>query len=226
MSFLKDSNIPVAGVNIGPISKKHVMQASTMLEKKPEYALILAFDVKVSKEAADMAAKMGVIIFTADIIYHLFDQFTAHMEKVQASKKADNQTAAVFPVILSIFPEHIFNKRDPIILGVHIEEGTLRIGTPLCVPTKGGIVLGKVTSIQKDHVEVTKAIAGQDVAVRMEAPATDQQYTYGRQFDHEDQLVSLVTRNSIDALKTFFRDEISPDDIKLLVKLKKMFEII
>lgn len=43
------------------------------------YAVMLAFDVKVEKEAQAMADNMGVQIFTADIIYHLFDRFTAYM---------------------------------------------------------------------------------------------------------------------------------------------------
>ncbi len=40
-----------------------------------KYAVILAFDVSVSKEARELAEEFGVRIFTADIIYHLFDQF-------------------------------------------------------------------------------------------------------------------------------------------------------
>ena len=38
--------------------------------------MILAFDVPISKEARELAEEYGVKIFTADIIYHLFDQFT------------------------------------------------------------------------------------------------------------------------------------------------------
>lgn len=38
-----------------------------------EYATILAFDVKVTPEAADFAEENGIKIFTADIIYQLFD---------------------------------------------------------------------------------------------------------------------------------------------------------
>lgn len=39
------------------------------------------------------------------------------------------------PVIF-ILCQAIFNKRDPIVLGVTVEAGVLRTGTPLCVPTK------------------------------------------------------------------------------------------
>jgi len=53
----------------------------------PEYALILAFDVPVNREAQAQADKDGVQIFTADIIYHLQEKFKTHMEKIQESKK-------------------------------------------------------------------------------------------------------------------------------------------
>lgn len=35
-----------------------------------------------------------------------------------------------------ILPQAIFNKRDPIVLGVTVDAGVLRTGTPLCVPSK------------------------------------------------------------------------------------------
>lgn len=41
-----------------------------------KYAVILAFDVPVAKEARELSEEFGVKIFTADVIYHLFDQFT------------------------------------------------------------------------------------------------------------------------------------------------------
>jgi len=76
LSFLQTSNIPVAGVNIGPIHLSDVKKASIMLQKKPVYAAILAFDVKINTESLEFAEKEGIKIFRADIIYHLFDQFT------------------------------------------------------------------------------------------------------------------------------------------------------
>ncbi len=59
------------------------MRASVMLERgAKKYACILAFDVPVTREAMVMAEDAGVKIFTADIIYHLFDQFTAYLKQV------------------------------------------------------------------------------------------------------------------------------------------------
>lgn len=44
---------------------------------------------------------------------------------------------AVFPCKLRILPQFIFNSRDPIVMGVTVEAGLLKTGTPLCVPSKG-----------------------------------------------------------------------------------------
>ena len=68
-----DPPIPVGAFNIGPIHKRDVIQASIMLEKKKEFATILAFDVKIVPEAAQYAKEIGVRIFSADILYNLFD---------------------------------------------------------------------------------------------------------------------------------------------------------
>ena len=56
------------------------MRCGTMLERAPEFAVLLCFDVKVDKEADELAAELGVKIFSANIIYHLFDKFTAYQK--------------------------------------------------------------------------------------------------------------------------------------------------
>ena len=48
---------------------------------------------------------------------------------------------------------------------------------------------------------------------------------YGRQLEDKDVLYSLISRESIDTLKEFYRDEVSKDEWQLLVKLKPMFNI-
>ena len=66
-------------INIGPVHKKDVMRANIMIERKAKkFGVILAFDVPVTKEARELAEEMGVQIFSADIIYHLFDAFQSY----------------------------------------------------------------------------------------------------------------------------------------------------
>ena len=135
LEFLSSLNppIPVGDFNIGPIHKRDVIQAAIMLERKKEYATILAFDVKIVPEAAQLAKEMGVRIFSADIIYHLFDQFTAYLKSLEDEKREASREEAIFPCILKIIPQYIFNRSNPIVVGVDVVEGILRPNTPLCV---------------------------------------------------------------------------------------------
>lgn len=66
------------------------------------YATILAFDVKIEKEAQEMADSLGVKIFQADIIYHLFDKFTAYREELKQKKREEFRSIAVFPCKLRV----------------------------------------------------------------------------------------------------------------------------
>ena len=45
------------------------------------YAVVLAFDVRVEREALELADSLGIKIFTAEIIYHLFDRFMEYREE-------------------------------------------------------------------------------------------------------------------------------------------------
>ncbi|PJF18167.1 Elongation factor, GTP-binding domain-containing protein [Paramicrosporidium saccamoebae] len=226
LSFLKDSKIPVSGINIGPIHKKDVVRASVMLEQAKEFAVILAFDVKIDRDVQELADELDVRIFKADIIYHLFDQFTAYMNALVEQKRKDMAPAAVFPCVLRIVPGCVFNKREPIILGVDVVDGVLRVGTPLAVPAQGGISIGRVTSIEANHKPLPEVRrGGPSVAIKIEHASYEPARMVGRHFGEKDELVSKISRASIDVLKENFRNDLNKEDWALVVKLKKVFNI-
>ncbi|KAL2698530.1 hypothetical protein AAEP93_009918 [Penicillium crustosum] len=227
LEFLKVSKIPVANISIGPVYKRDVMMAGTMLEKSKEYAVMLCFDVKVDKDATAYANEIGVKIFTADIIYHLFDSFTAHMAQITEQRKEEAKLLAIFPCVIK--PIAVFNKTDPIVIGVDVIEGSLRLHTPLAaVRTNAAGVreivdIGRVTSIERDHKAVPVCKRGQpSVAVKVEGP---NQPMYGRHLEEKDQLISHISRASIDTLKEFYRSEVSMEEWALVKKLKPVFDI-
>lgn len=226
LEFLRTSKVPYAGINIGPVHKKDVMKASTMLEHDPQYAVILAFDVKVERESQEMADSLGVRIFSAEIIYHLFDAFTKYREDYKKAKQDEFRHVAVFPVKLRVLPQFIFNSRDPIVMGVTVEAGVLKQGTPLCVPSKAFVDIGVVTSIEMNHKPVDTAKKGQEICIKIEPIPGESPKMYGRHFEATDIIVSKITRASIDALKNWFRDEMQKSDWQLIMELKKTFEII
>lgn len=225
LEFLKVSKIPFAGVKIGPVVRKDVMKASVMLEHEEKYTIILAFDVKVERDAQEMADNVGVKIFQADIIYHLFDRFNEYQEDLKKKKREEHKHLAIFPCKLRVIPNFVFNSRDPIVAGVTVEAGIVRQGTPLCVPSKDFLEVGIVTSIECNHKEVETARKGDEICIKIEPIPGDSPKMFGRHFDETDLLTSKISRASIDTCKNYFRDDLIKSDWALMVELKKIFEI-
>ena len=128
-------------------------------------------------------------------------------------------------------PEYIFNKKSPIIIGIHVKKGILKKGTPLCIFTKDEekkeILIGLVNTIEKNNKQIEEAIAGDDVCISIVQKDNEQQYSYGRHFNEKNKLYSKISRESIDALKTLHPDIVSKKEIfHLIIKLKELYGII
>jgi translation initiation factor 5B len=238
--------VPVASVGLGPLHKKDIVTASVMLEHRKEFATVLAFDVKVTPEAREAAESLGVRIFTADIIYHLTDQFDAYLKQAAAARQEASLGEAVFPAIARILPNAVFAQRDPIVCGVEVLEGRIKVGTPLCVVLDGAskvaaaksaaltaedgalvkagpmlLDIGRVAGIEHNHTAVQEALpGGPPVAIKIVPDAGHAAVQFGRHFDYEHLLYSHVTRESINVLKENFRDALSKAEWKTVIKLK------
>lgn len=163
------------------------------------------------------------MIFEAKIIYHLFDEFTEYVKKCQTERVNAGNKDAVFPCALEIVPDAVFNRSDPIIIGVNVKAGTLKVGTPLCVPDRENLRIGVVESIELNKKAVQTATPKDgSVAVRISGASN---VTFGRHFENNNQICSWLTRKSIDSLKTYYRESMTMDDWRLVKNLKVMYKI-
>lgn len=114
--------------------------------------------------------------------------------------------------------------KDPIVMGIDVVEGQLRLGTPICVVEKGKLKIGAIESMEKEHkpLQVARPSDG-SIAIKLKGDTT---IMAGRHFELKDRLVSIISRESIDALKKYFRDEMSKSDWELIKKMKPLFGVI
>lgn len=89
------------------------------------------FDVKVLADAQKYAEENEIKIFTANIIYHLTGFFTKYVEEVKEERKIKEGKEAIFPCVLKQVAT--FRKSDPIVLGVDVESGVIKVGTPITI---------------------------------------------------------------------------------------------
>ena len=83
--------------------------------------------------------------------------------------------------------------------------------------------LGRVMSLEANKKPVKSARASDgNIAVKI---SNDGSAVYGRHFDDQAQICSLLNRDSIDELKEFFKDEMTKDDWRTVIKLKSIFKI-
>lgn len=243
IDHLKSSNvdIPVGDWNLGPVHKQDVIKATAMLNQKEEYAAILAFDVKVMPEASALAAESGVRIFRADTVYKLVDSYAEHINELKEAKKMQCSAEAVFPCTLKILPNRVYHNKDPIVCDVEVLEGVIKVGTPICVsvpskdsvsvPSKGrseSIIhgLGRISSIKTSNGNQILSAKNGVVSIKiMGDNPQEKSRSYGRHFDASNELLSQISRKSIDILKEYYRDEMSDENWQLIRRLKKQFKI-
>jgi len=224
-TLLAAGNIPVSQWAIGEVQKGDVMKASLMKKKRKEYAVMLCFDVRVNPQAQALADKEGIQIITADTIYSVVKQFTLFLDRFNAAQKQQTKDDVVFPVILKIDRQNIFNRCNPLIFGCKILEGQLRVGTPICVPEKKFLDLGRVEDIRVNGRSVKKAKQGQTVSIQINAISSQAKVEYDKHFDHRNLLFSKVSRSSIDILKEHYRDEMTDPDWHLIRRMETLFKI-
>ena len=218
--------IQISHISIGNVNKKELTKFnlanksnSSNSEPIPEHQCVLAFEVEIDKEATQYAKDNGITIFKDKTIYRLFNQYRDFANKLYADRKEQMRKITVFPCVLKIIESNVFNKKNPLVMGVEVQEGTLHLGTPLITESK--TYIGKIVGIQVNKQDVKIGNKGQSVCVKIDNQ-TNPGIMYGRHFTHRDLLYSNVSRASFDILKQYFKQDISKEDVKLLVKLKKI----
>jgi translation initiation factor 5B len=85
--------------------------------------------------------------------------------------------------------------------------------------------VGKVVSIEMNNVKADRVRKGSQCAISIVNEANPQ-ITFGRQFNGEHAMYSELSRASIDSLKKYFKDEMTNEDWKLVIKMKTVFSIL
>jgi len=163
VTHLQSRGIPVRRADIGPVTKTDVFEAHAMKSDEPKYAVVLAFNVKITEEAELEAKSRGIPIFHDVIIYQLIERFEEYLEELKRKEIEELLSTVVYPAEIKVLPEFIFRRSDPAIVGVEVIRGKIRPGYPLINET--GRRVGVILDIQDRGVRKPEAKAGDKVAI-------------------------------------------------------------
>ncbi len=199
LSLMKEKGVPIRYADVGTISRKDIVNVSIMARDNPEFGAILAFNVKVTEDAEEMAFTQGVEIFSDPIIYRMIDSYMEFMERVVQENNVDALSEIPKPTKIKHIPEYVFRKNKPMVIGVIIEAGELRPRDVLI--NKNNQRMGTIQQIRLQNEAVNKARAGDEVAISVRGP------TFGRQVKKGETLyVDLRARHGLKLMQKFMNE--------------------
>jgi translation initiation factor IF-2 len=148
--------------DVGQISENDVKLAGGS-----RHSIILGFNVKVDKQAADLAEKLGVKIVTDEIIYKLSEWLETEIKS--RTPVQEIETSLGRAKLLKIFGE---NKGKQIIGGA-VTEGHILDGKPFKILRREAeIGRGKITELQQQKIKVKEVPQDSQFGALVEAKIT------------------------------------------------------
>jgi translation initiation factor 5B len=209
VTALRRENIPIKLADVGNVSKNDVIEASVVKKSKPEYGVIIAFNVKILDEARELAEKEQVQVFSESVIYRLLENFLKWVRDYRLIERRRILEGLVRPAKIKILPGCVFRRSDPAIVGVEVVEGTIKPGYPLM--RSDGVSIGNIMQIRDRDNVLKEAKRGQQVAISIKG-----KILVGRHVDEGDVLYTDIPREHVIRWLTSFSSELTEDEKEAL----------
>jgi translation initiation factor 5B len=205
---LKAKSIPIHVADVGPVSRRDVIRASSI--KDPLYSAILAFNVDILPDAISEVQKTNVPVFSSNIIYSIIEDYEAWVEEQKMKMEQARLEAVIRPGAVRLLPDCVFRQSKPAIVGVQVIGGVVRTQTNLM--REDGANVGAIKGIQAHNENVGSATVGQEVAISIDGP------TVGRQIHEGDILYVNIPEKHARIVEMELKPKLSEDEREVLEK--------
>jgi len=211
VEMLKARQIPIKRADIGPVSRKDIVEASAVRKNDKYRGVVLAFSVKILPDAETEMGDSNVKVFSDQIIYSLIDNYLNWVTQEQDNEIRAGMEALTPLCKFQFLKGFSFRRNDPAVFGVEIQEGKLR--QKCNVMNEAGKPIGVIHQIQEEGKTIPEAKKGEQVAVSMMGP------TIGRQVNEGDVLYTLPSEPEVRALNQKYLAMLSDDSKQLLQQI-------
>ncbi|MEM2930321.1 MAG: translation initiation factor IF-2 [Thermoproteota archaeon] len=210
---LEKKGVPVRLGDLGPVSERDVIEAS-ISSKDPTLRVLLAFNVRLLPEAVEEARRRSIPVFQGRIIYRLIEEFFEWRRQEKQREASMQLEQLILPGRIRILPAYVFRRSKPAIVGVKVEAGGIKPGSPL-INTRGEKI-GVVEQIQKEGKSIPKAEAGEEVAVSIPEGVV------GRNLREDDVLLVDVPSRDASLINRVFKEQLAPHYLQALEEVAKL----
>jgi len=214
IEMLRRSQVPVAKADIGPVTRRDVIEAKAIKENDRHLGIVLSFNVKVLPDAKDESEDSHIKVFEDKVIYSLIDNYNAWVEEDSANEE-DAIFSELVPVSKFTFLKGmVFRNNDPAVFGIRIDVGTLKQKIPFM--NMKGRKVGNIHQLQLDKKTVTSAKTGDEVACSV------RDVTIGRQIFEEEVYYTFPPSHQAKQLLNRFMHKLSTEEQQVLNEIVRI----
>ncbi len=208
---LSEKGIKIRNAQIGLISRRDVIDVATLQE--PLDRIILGFNVDILPEAKDVLLNQDVGVINGGIIYSLVQQCEEWINNRKKEIEEERKKGMSVPSRFKIIPEYIFRANKPVIVGVKIEGGRIKVGDNLI--REDGRYAGTIKSIREGELSKKFAEAPSEVAVAIEG------VTLNRQIFPDEPIFTDISEETVKVLRLRPMDEATMKALEEIIKIKR-----
>ena len=206
--MLRRQQIPISKADIGPVTRRDVMEAKAIKEKDRHLGVVLAFNVKIFPDAETESDESHIKIFEDKIIYSLIDNYSLWVEEDSAD--LENSIFNEFTPLckFTFLKGYAFRNSNPAVFGIRVDIGKLRQKTAFM--NKTGKKIGTIHSLENEGKTVNIVKTNEEVACSV------QNVTIGRQIFEEDVFYTLPTPDEAKNLLKKYAHKLSSEELQVL----------
>ncbi|MEM3675863.1 MAG: translation initiation factor IF-2, partial [Thermoplasmataceae archaeon] len=208
---LQDKGFKIRSAAIGDISKRDIIDVSTL--NNPLDRLIIGFNVSIMPEAQEASITSDIGVLTGDIIYSLIDSAQSWTQKKKSILEESRKNAMPVPSKIMILPQYIFRTAKPVIVGVKVFSGRIKVGDNLI--RGDGRYAGTIKSIREGDVSKHFADAPSEVAVSIDG------VTLNRQISAGEPLYVDIPEGVVKELRDQKLDDAVMETLEEIIKIKR-----
>lgn len=210
----KRYGIPIRKADVGPVSKKDVVEAEIVKEFDDLKGVILAFNVDIYEDAYELARNKKIPIFKGNILYRILEEYLAWINEVFTRRRNEEYEKLVKPGKFMILEGYIFRRSKPAIFGIRVLGGLIK--QKYKVMNSDGESIGTIHQIQSMGKNIPEASKDMEVAISI------REAVVGRDIDEGDILYVDIPEDDARKLLKEFYGELSEDMREVL---KEIIEI-
>lgn len=211
VEMLKRRNVPIRTADIGPITRRDIVEASAVKKVDKYRGVVLAFSVKPLPDAEQEAFDSNVKVFQDQIIYSLIDNYLNWVEQEQNQEQKSGLEAITPLCKFQFLKGFVFRRNDPAVFGVEVLRGRLR--QKATIMNSEGKTVGTIHQIQEEGKTVQQLSKGKQAAVSVMGP------TIGRQINEGEIFYTEPTDYEVKVINEKYLSKLEPEDSSLLKEI-------